>query len=140
MGIFIFVQIIRSLSLDSNILISLLIEMFENTGDLPVNNVLIQKNVRRIPGRVIKDYEGMESERLKMKEKMATDYGRIIYHTRKKVVECIFGHIKSNLGLRDFLLRGRKGAKIEFNLACIASNLRRIWNYLHEDNGKSTSC
>jgi len=96
------------------------------------------KNSRE--GRVIKDYEGMESERLKMKEKMATDYGRIIYHTRKKVVECIFGHIKSNLGLRDFLLRGRKGAKIEFNLACIASNLRRIWNYLHEDNGKSTSC
>jgi len=41
-------------------------------------------------------------------------------------------------GIQGFLLRGRKGAKIEFNLACIASNLRRIWNYLHEYNGKST--
>lgn len=42
----------------------------------------------------------------------------------------IFGHIKANLGFRDFLLRRIKGAKIEFNLACIASNLRRIWSYL----------
>lgn len=90
------------------------------------------KNSRE--GRVIKDYEGMESERLKMREKMATEYGRDIYHTRKKVVECIFGHIKSNLGLREFLLRGRNGAKIEFNLACIASNLRRIWNFANKNS------
>lgn len=92
------------------------------------------KNSRE--GRVIKDYEGMESERLKMKEKMATEYGRYIYHTRKKVVECIFGHIKANLGFREFSLRGIKGAKIEFNLACIASNLRRMWNYLGKCEGK----
>lgn len=91
------------------------------------------KNFRE--GRVIKDYEGMELERLKMKKKMSTEYGKHIYHTRKKVVERIFGHIKANLGFREFLLRGRKGAKIEFNLACIASNLRRIWNYLGRYEG-----
>ena len=55
---------------------------------------------------MIKDYEGMEYERLKMKEKMATEYGKHIYHTRKKVVERIFGHIKANLGFREFLLTG----------------------------------
>jgi transposase len=95
------------------------------------------KNFRE--GRVIKDYEGMELERLKMKEKMSTEYGRHIYHVRKKVVERIFGHIKANLGFREFLLRGRNGAKIEFNLACIASNLRRIWNYFGECEGKKGS-
>lgn len=81
-------------------------------------------------GKVIKNYEGMEVERRKMKEKMESACGRVIYHTRKKVVEPVFGHIKSNLGFREFLLRGKIGAKIEFNLACIASNLRRIWNFV----------
>lgn len=39
--------------------------------------------------------------------------------------------------ITDFLLRGIKGAKIEFNLACIASNLRKIWNYLGGSEGKT---
>ena len=95
------------------------------------------KNFRE--GRVIKDYEGMESERLKMKEKMSTEYGKHIYHIRKKVVERIFGHIKANLGFREFLLRGKNGTKIEFNLPCIASNLRRIWNYFGGCEGENSS-
>jgi len=32
-------------------------------------------------------------------------------------------------------MRGIKGAKIEFNLACIASNLRRMWNFLNGFSG-----
>ncbi len=87
------------------------------------------KNYRE--GRVIKDSEGMEIERLKMKEKMSTAEGR---HIRKKVVECVFGHIKGNLGFREFLLRGKERVKIEFNLACIASNLRRIWNIVSKND------
>lgn len=82
-------------------------------------------------GKVIKNFEGMEAERREMAAKMLSRDGALIYATRKKVVECIFGHLKSNLGFREFLLRGLKGAKIEFNLACIASNLRRIWNFLN---------
>jgi ABC-2 type transport system ATP-binding protein/transposase len=82
-------------------------------------------------GKVIKNYEGMEMERRKMADKMLSREGALIYQTRKKVVECIFGHLKRNLGFREFLLRGIKGAKIEFNLACIASNLRKIWNFLN---------
>lgn len=90
------------------------------------------KNYRE--GRVIKDYEGMEIERLKMKEKMSTAEGKHVYHIRKKVVECVFGHIKGNLGFREFLLRGKEKVKIEFNLACIASNLRRIWNIVSKND------
>lgn len=85
-------------------------------------------------GKVIKDYEGMEIERRRMKEKMESAYGRVIYQTRKKVVEPVFGHIKSNLGFREFLLRGKIGAKIEFNLACIATNLRRMWNFMSKNS------
>lgn len=81
-------------------------------------------------GRMVRDIEGMEAERREMANKMLSRAGALIYQTRKKVVECIFGHIKRNLGFREFLLRGIKGAKIEFNLACIATNLRRIWNYM----------
>ena len=84
---------------------------------------------------MIKNFEGMEKERREMASKMLSREGALIYQTRKKVVECIFGHLKRNLGFREFLLRGIKGAKIEFNLACIASNLRRMWNFL---NGFST--
>lgn len=83
---------------------------------------------------MIKDYEGMEIERLKMKEKMSTAEGKHVYHIRKKVVECVFGHIKGNLGFREFLLRGKEKVKIEFNLACIASNLRRIWNIVSKND------
>ncbi len=86
-------------------------------------------------GKVIKDYEGMETERRKMADKMLSREGALIYQTRKKVVECIFGHIKRNLGFREFLLRGIKGAKIEFNLVCIASYLRRIWNFMNGFSG-----
>jgi len=82
-------------------------------------------------GKVIKNYEGMEEERRKMADKLKSKEGILIYRTRKKVVECIFGHIKRNLGFREFLLRGINGAKIEFNLTCIASNLRRMWNFLN---------
>lgn len=80
---------------------------------------------------MIKNYEGMEEERRKMADKLRSKEGMLIYRTRKKVVECIFGHIKRNLGFREFLLRGINGAKIEFNLTCIASNLRRMWNFLN---------
>ena len=86
-------------------------------------------------GKVIKNYEGMEAERREMADKMQSREGALIYQTRKKVVECIFGHLKRNLGFREFLLRGLNGVKIEFNLACIASNLKRIWNFLNGFSG-----
>ena len=46
---------------------------------------------------------------------------------RAKTVERLFGHIKQNIGLREFLTRGLQGVRAEFSLACIAHNLKRIW-------------
>jgi len=41
-------------------------------------------------------------------------------------VESVFGHLKQNLGIRRFLLRGLEKVKIEFGLAAMAYNLRKL--------------
>jgi len=62
-----------------------------------------------------------------MAEKMESVEGQKVYQVRSKTVERVFGHIKQNLGLREFLTRGLNGVGAEFSLACIAHNLKRIW-------------
>lgn len=82
-------------------------------------------------------------ERLRMKEKMNTDEGKKIYSLRKITVEPVYGHIKQNLGFREFLLRGLSGVKIEMNLVSIAHNLGKIHKMLRENEGvvrKNSSC
>ncbi len=49
-----------------------------------------------------------------------------IFRRRKMRVEHPFGHIKQNLGMRTFLLRGLAGAKAEVALAATSFNLTRI--------------
>ena len=67
-------------------------------------------------------------ERLRMKKKMETDEAKEIYSKRQAVVEPPFGNIKQNLGFREFLCRGKEKVKIEFDLAAMAHNLRKVWN------------
>lgn len=62
-----------------------------------------------------------------MKEKMEKRESKEVYGLRKITVEPVYGNIKQNLGFREFLLRGLDNVKIEFNLACIAHNLQKIW-------------
>jgi len=40
---------------------------------------------------------------------------RKIYRVRAKTVERLFGHVKQNSGLREFLTRGLQGVRAEFN-------------------------
>lgn len=72
-------------------------------------------------------------ERLRMKEKMQTEEGRKIYSLRKITVEPVYGHMKQNLGFREFLLRGLNGVRIEMNLISIAHNLAKIHRMLREN-------
>lgn len=51
---------------------------------------------------------------------------RKIYKRRKTLVEPVFGWIKSVLGFRSFSLRGLRGVEGEWNLVCLALNLRRM--------------
>ena len=62
-----------------------------------------------------------------MKDKMEAEEARKIYRLRKITVEPVYGNLKENLGFRGFLLRGVEKVKIEFNLACIAHKLQKIW-------------
>ena len=74
-----------------------------------------------------KDIPYYFKERLRMKEKMGTNEAKKAYNLRKITVEPVYGNLKENLGFRGFLLRGVEKVKIEFNLACIAHNLQKIW-------------
>lgn len=51
-----------------------------------------------------------------------------IYKLRQQKVELPFGHIKRNLRLDAFLLRGRDGAKLEFSLLSSCFNIVRMMN------------
>lgn len=64
---------------------------------------------------------------LSMRKKLASEEGQRIYRRRAATVEPVFGTIKASMGLRQFLLRGLNKVRIEWDLACLAYNLRRLW-------------
>jgi len=53
-----------------------------------------------------------------------------IYKLRKEKVELPFGHIKHNLGVSGFLLRGLDGVKAEFSIMTSCFNITRMMNLL----------
>ncbi len=62
----------------------------------------------------------------KVKHRLQTKEGKKIYSERKSTVEPVFGIIKHVIGFREFMLRGFKEVKGEWNLMCIAYNLKRL--------------
>ena len=63
---------------------------------------------------------------LAMAEKLKTPEGRALYRRRACTVEPVFGIIKHVLGFRQFLLRGLAKVAGEWNLVCLAYNLKRL--------------
>jgi transposase len=61
-----------------------------------------------------------------MQSRLKTEEGQERYKKRKAVVEPVFGWIKSVLGFRSFSLRGHSKVRGEWNLVCLAVNLRRL--------------
>jgi len=61
-----------------------------------------------------------------MARKLATPEGRAIYSQRKHLVEAVNGWIKNILGFRQFSLRGLEAVQGEWDLVCLALNLRRM--------------
>ena len=61
-----------------------------------------------------------------MADKLKSAEGKAIYRKRASTVEPVFGIIKSVLGFRQFLLRGLKKVSGEWNLVCLAWNLKRL--------------
>ena len=62
----------------------------------------------------------------RMHRKRRTKKGRTIYKRRKAIVEAPFGWIKSVMGFRSFSMRGLHKTSGEWNLVCLALNLRRM--------------
>tara|TARA_Y100001933_G_scaffold73233_1_gene74690 strand:+ start:6485 stop:7000 length:516 start_codon:yes stop_codon:yes gene_type:complete len=62
----------------------------------------------------------------RMVEKLSTPDGRERYRDRKHIVEAVNGWIKQVMGFRRFSIRGLDGAAGEWDLVCLAANLRRM--------------
>jgi transposase len=62
----------------------------------------------------------------KMKHRLQSKEGKAIYAQRKSTIEPIFGIIKHIMGFRQFMLRGLEKVKGEWNLICLAYNLKRL--------------
>lgn len=61
-----------------------------------------------------------------MREKLRSGEGREIYAKRARTVEPVFGIIKAALGFRQFLLRGLPKVRVEWDLVCLAYNMKRL--------------
>ncbi len=90
-----------------------------------------EQNVRRYDYRPPKErkHKTVKNPRLvKMREKLQTEEGRHIYAKRARTVEPVFGIIKAPMGFRQFLLRGVEKVRIEWDLVCLAYNMKRLYN------------
>jgi transposase len=65
----------------------------------------------------------------RMRAKLDTESGRVVYARRKTIVEPVFGQIKEARGFRRFLLRGQAKIGGEWRLVCLTHNLLKIWRY-----------
>ena len=71
----------------------------------------------------------------RMREKLLTEEGKERYKKRLSTVEPVLGNLKKNLGYRDFLLRGLEKVRGEFQLMCIAHNIKKIHKYVTSEEG-----
>jgi transposase len=62
----------------------------------------------------------------RMAEKLASADGKACYAERKWISEAVNGWIKRVLGFRQFSVRGLNSASGEWDLVCLATNLRRM--------------
>lgn len=76
-------------------------------------------------GRRIKRLD-LEEVKLKLEAQYASPEGQAIYKLRKQNAELPFGHVKRNLGVQSYLLRGREGAKAETSILATCFNLARM--------------
>jgi len=67
-----------------------------------------------------------EEIRLMLEAQYLQPESQAIYRLRKQKVELPFGHIKRNLGVKDFLLRGIDGVKAEMSVLATCFNMARM--------------
>ena len=67
---------------------------------------------------------------------LQTKAGRAIYSQRKSTIEPTFGIVKEVMGYRQFLVRGHKAVSAEWDLLCLAFNLKRMFSLKQENDEK----
>jgi len=70
-----------------------------------------------------------DSPLMRMKEKIDSTLGRHIYSRRLGIVEPVFGHLRENIGLRRFSLRGKVKVDSQWKLMTMLHNLTKIHRY-----------
>jgi transposase len=63
----------------------------------------------------------------RMKRKLKTRAGKVVYAARKTIVEPVFGQIKQARGFRQFLLRGIGKVRAEWSLVCLTHNILKLY-------------
>ena len=61
-----------------------------------------------------------------MKHRLKTKAGKAVYALRKVTSEPVFGIVKAVMGFRGFMLRGKESVSGEWNLACMAYNIKKM--------------
>ena len=67
---------------------------------------------------------------------LQTKAGRAIYSRRKCTIEPTFGIQKAVMGYRQFLVRGHEGVTAEWDLLCLAFNLKRMFSLMRGSSEK----
>lgn len=89
---------------------------------------LSTKDDLKAGAKIIND-DGTLVFRKEMREKMALPESKLIYAERAIEPEPVFGHIKKNLGIRRFRMRGFASMKGEFLLIATAVNLSKLLRF-----------
>jgi Transposase DDE domain len=64
-----------------------------------------------------------------MKQKIDSVLGRHLYSQRLGIVEPVFGHLRENIGLGRFSLRGKTKVDGQWKLMTLVHNLTKIHRY-----------
>ncbi len=80
---------------------------------------------RNRSGRTVIRYFN-EALRQRLRQQFESPGVKEVYARRQQTVELVFGHIKRNLGVDSFLLRGLAGVRAEMSLLASCFNLARL--------------
>ena len=71
----------------------------------------------------------------KMKRKIDSPEGRILYGQRFATVEPVFGNLRYNKGLDRFTLRGQKKVDAQWKLFCLVHNIEKLAHHGYAQQG-----
>jgi transposase len=85
--------------------------------------------IRQVAYFVGRSEKGRNTFTERMKRKIDSDIGRVLYSMRLAISEPPFAHIASAIGLDRFTLRGKSKVNTQWNLFCIVHNVKKIHRY-----------